>query len=286
MVTHSGTFHADDIFATATLSILLKGNINVVRTRDKATFTKADFLYDVGGEHDPALNHFDHHQPGGAGVRANGVPYAAFGLVWQKFGPELCGSAEVAALVDAKIVQPVDANDNGIDTFSIKDPGGLYVIQNLIYAYRPTWKEDPDYDKAFMQCVEIARGVLAREIKRAQDLHEATNLLESLYQGTADKRVVMLDAQYPWKDFMLAKPEPLYVVSQKDGMWRAECVLKERYSFENRKSFPIAWAGLREAELESASGVKGAMFCHNGRFLVVAQTREAILALVQKALLE
>ena len=36
IATHSGSFHADDLFAVATLSLLLgKENIEVIRTRDE-----------------------------------------------------------------------------------------------------------------------------------------------------------------------------------------------------------------------------------------------------------
>ncbi len=285
LVTHNGTFHADDIFATATLSILCDGNIKVVRTRDPKIIAKGDFVYDVGGEHTPEQNRYDHHQVGGAGVRENGVPYSSFGLIWKHYGEKLCGGIDIANLVDQKIVQPIDANDNGVDTFSLKNAGGLYVIQNFLYAFRPTWKEPAEYDKAFLKCVDFAKMLLQREIVRAQAQVEAKNIVESFYEKAQDKRIVELDAQYPWKDFILQYPEPLYIVSPKDGMWRIECVLKERYSFENRKSLPESWAGLRDEMLENVTGVQGASFCHNGRFLVVAKTRVAILALANKALL-
>ncbi|MCC6323797.1 MYG1 family protein [Candidatus Nomurabacteria bacterium] len=285
LVTHNGTFHADDIFATAALSILCDGNIKVVRTRDTAIMLKADFLYDVGGEYNPITNRYDHHQPGGAGVRANGVPYSSFGLIWKQYGERLCGSMEVADLVDQKIVQPIDANDNGIDTFSLKNAGGLYVIQNFLYAFRPTWKEPAEYDIAFFKCVDFAKILLKREIVRARAQVEAKNIIESFYEKALDKRIIELDAQYPWKDFILQHEEPLYIISPKDGMWRIECVLKERYSFENRKSLPESWAGLRDEALEKVTGVKGASFCHNGRFLIVAKTRVAIIELAKKALL-
>ena len=114
-VTHNGAFHTDDLFATATLSILNNGNIKIIRTRDSEVFKKADYVYDVGGDYNPINNIFDHHQRGGAGNRENGIPYSSFGLIWKKYGEKICGSKEVADRVERKIVQPIDANDNGID---------------------------------------------------------------------------------------------------------------------------------------------------------------------------
>ena len=69
--THAGKFHADDVFATALLQIL-RPDIKITR----GFVVPDDFdgiVYDVG------YGMFDHHQEPRE-YRANGVPYAAFGL--------------------------------------------------------------------------------------------------------------------------------------------------------------------------------------------------------------
>ena len=48
-VTHNSTFHADDVFATATLSLLFGDDISFTRTRDADIIAGADIVYDVGG---------------------------------------------------------------------------------------------------------------------------------------------------------------------------------------------------------------------------------------------
>ena len=115
IITHSGTFHADDIFACAVLSLHMKNKVKIIRTRDKSIIEKGDYVVDVGGIYDEQINRFDHHQIGGAGKRPNGIPYASFGLVWKKFGPLLCASKEVAEKIDQKLASPIDAEDNGLD---------------------------------------------------------------------------------------------------------------------------------------------------------------------------
>jgi uncharacterized UPF0160 family protein len=40
---------------------------------------------------------------------------------------------------------------------------------------------------------------------------------------------------------------------------------------------------LTDEALEEASGVRGAKFCHNARFIAVASTREAILKMAELA---
>jgi uncharacterized UPF0160 family protein len=135
LVTHNGIFHADDIFATAALSILLDGNIKVVRTRDEELFKKADYIYDVGGIYDESMDKFDHHQHGGAGKRENGVPYAAFGLVWKKYGETITGSKQVAQKIDEHLVQAVDSHDNGIKTYKKEGEVEPYLIERCFSSF-------------------------------------------------------------------------------------------------------------------------------------------------------
>src|SRR4051812_31519904 len=113
VATHSGSFHADDVFALATLA-LLGDPLEVVRTRDPKVMAACDARIDVGFRSDPATGDFDHHQREGAGARPNGIRYASFGLVWREYGARLCdGDAAVAERVDRSLVQAVDANDTG-----------------------------------------------------------------------------------------------------------------------------------------------------------------------------
>lgn len=103
--THGGRFHADDVFSTALLH-MLNPKIKVHRVMDVPKNTKG-IIYDIGrGE-------FDHHQED-ALVRENGVPYAAFGLLWRKFGPVFfvskCTEEQISEAVqrfDESFVQPL-----------------------------------------------------------------------------------------------------------------------------------------------------------------------------------
>ena len=82
IITHSGSFHTDDIFACAALSILLEDDdmpLEIIRTRDQEVIKSLDkeegYVVDVGGVYNEEENKFDHHQPGGAGKRPNGIEY-------------------------------------------------------------------------------------------------------------------------------------------------------------------------------------------------------------------
>jgi len=171
LITHNGSFHADDLFATAVLSILNKGNIKIIRTRDLEVIAKGDYVYDVGGIYDPENNRFDHHQKGGAGARENGIPYSSFGLIWKKYGEQLCESKEVADHIDKKIVQPIDAIDNGVDIVKpIFDGIMPYGAEQIFFVHTPTWKEkNVNIDLVFKEQSEEISKLLLREIEVAKD---------------------------------------------------------------------------------------------------------------------
>jgi uncharacterized UPF0160 family protein len=285
LVTHDGAFHADDLFATAVLSILNKGNVKIIRTRDPKMFKKGDYVYDVGGEYNPDKKIFDHHQKEGAGKRENGIPYASFGLVWKTYGEQICKNKEVANKIDEKLVQAIDATDNGINLFDVKGNVAPYNIQDILFAFRPSWKEKQDNDSCFLGLLPFVVKIINREIIKTRDELEASSFVKKAYDEAKDKKVIIIESNYPWGDTIEKYTEPLYIVSTKNDLWRAEAVRKDKNNFETRKPFPESWAGKRDEEMVKETGVQDAVFCHNGRFLIVAKSKEGIMALVQKALI-
>ncbi len=294
IITHSGNFHTDDVFAVTALTILLDNRgekYEIVRTRDLEIIKTGDFVVDVGWEYDPDNNRFDHHQEGGAGTRENGIPYSSFGVVWKKYGKELCGSQEAADVIDKRFGHPVDAADNGIDTYKKAVDGMLpYIIHNITLVFRPTWKEGEDGtrndDSAFMDFVGFARKVLVREITNAKDDASGAALVRDAYEKATDKRIIIIDGHYPWEGVLGDYPEPLYVVKpdrQNGGKWKVKAVRDDAYTFENRKSLPEEWAGKRGEELARVTGVEDAVFCHSKRFIAVAGSKDGSLALAKLA---
>lgn len=291
IVTHSGNFHADDVFAVATLSLYFDGDIEVERTRDKETIEAADIVVDVGGEYDPETKRFDHHQPGGAGERENGIPYAGFGLVWKHYGAEVAGSKEAQEHIDDTLVQAVDATDNGVDLCEQKTFEGVMPtsLNAVVGAFRPTWKEDVDTRfERFMQLVAWAKKLLERKVAHAQAGIEARAKVLEYYEQADDKRVVVMEQSLPWARTLTEKEEPLFVVYPKpeSDEWRVQAVPVELGDFDNRADLPEAWAGKEGQELIDETGVETAVFCHRGLFLAVARTKEDVLEMVEIALEE
>ncbi|OHA18411.1 MAG: hypothetical protein A2664_00505 [Candidatus Taylorbacteria bacterium RIFCSPHIGHO2_01_FULL_46_22b] len=291
IVTHSGSFHTDDVFAVATLLLLLEKKpveVRVIRSREQAVIDQADFAVDVGNIYDPAANRFDHHQTGGAGMRDNKVPYAAFGLLWKQFGVEISGSAEISARVDRVLVQPIDYGDNlGLPLAPLVPDVYPYTLDRIISAFGSTYEEKKvEIDAVFLELVAFAKRIIQREIVKAVALEHASSAVKRAYIDASDKRVVVLDEEYPWYDTLSNYPEPLFVVfpDEKSGNWGISAVRVSLHEFKNRRDFPVAWAGKRAKDLAEVSGVSDAVFCHNRLFFAVAKSKEGAITLAERAL--
>lgn len=286
VVTHNGAFHADDVFACAFLSLLHGGNIEIVRSRDPFVWETADYVLDVGGAYDTEKKRFDHHQEGGAGSRLNGTPYSSVGLLWKEYGEQYVGSEYVARVIDERLIQAIDAGDNGVETFTTTGVVTPYIIQDAIVAFRPKWNEDRTQDECFLEAVEFAKGVLVREIEFAKSEQEGKRFAEEAYQNAEDKRIVVLEGHYPWYEALQSHPEPLFLVKPDragEGKWKIEAVRDNAHTLKNRKDLPRSWAGKMGEDLARISGVPGALFCHNKLFVAVAASKEAALHMARIA---
>ena len=104
--THGGKFHADDIFSSA---LLLYLNPEIQITRGNQVPEEYDgIVFDIG------RGAYDHHQKDSR-VRENGIPYAAFGLLWEELGTEILGEELAEKL--KKYNQKVTFLGDGVPVF-------------------------------------------------------------------------------------------------------------------------------------------------------------------------
>ncbi|MDP9249501.1 MAG: MYG1 family protein [bacterium] len=288
LITHNGSFHADDIFAAAALSIYLEAkgqDFEIIRTRDMEVIKTGDYVFDVGGIYNEEKNLFDHHQKEGAGKNPYGIEYSSLGLVWKKFGVEIAGSEKAAKILEKRLCAPVDAWDNGQDLVESRHEVAPYYVQNIFFAMMPTWKEaELHIDDVFLECVALAKNIWKREIIQAAHMAEAEAEVIAAYEQATNKSIIVLDKSYPFEHTLINFPEPLYVVyPRKMGDWGVKAVRKSPKSFESRKNLPASWGGLQDAELAKVSGVPDAVFCHRALFTAAAKTKEGAVKLAQIA---
>jgi len=282
IATHNGNFHADDVFSIAALKRIIP-SFKLIRTRDAALIAKADIVLDVGGEYDADTDRFDHHQRGGAGARENGIPYSSFGLIWQKYGLEICqGDQDVANAVDAGLVSTIDAIDCGHVDGVVQ---GISLSQTIAM-FNPTWQEESHFDTCFDEALEFASRVLARFIASANGGISAKAIVAEAIENAEDPRVIILEKYIPWKRTVIAlSEEALYMVyPSQTGQWRIQTVPVELGSFEDRKSLPQPWAGLSDDALKEVTGIDDAMFCHNGCFIAGAESFDSTMKMASIAL--
>lgn len=283
---HSGDFHPDDVFAIAILRLLYP-KLKVIRTREQKIYSTADARVDVGQKYNFKTLDFDHHQPKGAGVRKNKIPYASVGLIWRHFGHKLA-SHKAWEIIDKNIIQPIDANDNGIKLYksALAEP---YSIGNVIDSFNPNWREEKkDYDKRFEEAVCFATTLMKREIFAAEgaaaiesDVH-INNIINNAIKHR--QGYVVFVRYIPWRVLIDRIKSIKYVIFPEGKSWIVRAVPKNLNSFESKKLLPQSWAGLRDAELARISGVDDAIFCHKNRFIAAAQSREGAVLMAKISL--
>ncbi len=282
IATHNGNFHADDVFSVAAMKYIFP-TFELVRTRDLELINKADVVIDVGGIYDPETNRFDHHQRGGAGERENGIPYSSFGIIWKKYGAQICGgNQDIANAVDGGLVSTIDAVDCG----HVQGVQEGISLSQTIGMFNPTWEEDNHVDACFDEAVVFASRVLARFVAAASGGISAKAIVAKAIENAEDPRVIVLEQYTPWKKTVVNLSEQaLYVVyPAQTGEWRIQTVPTEHGSFENRKPLPASWAGLSDAALQEVTGIDDAMFCHNGLFIAGSRSFASTMKMAAMAL--
>ena len=268
--THSGKFHADDVFSAA---LLLYLNPEITITRGNRVPEDFDgIVFDIG------RGRYDHHQKDSR-VRENGIAYAAFGLLWEELGAEILGE-ELAQKFDESFVQPLDNNDN---------TGEKNELASLIGNFNPTWDAEGSNDEAFFQAVSVAGMILENKFDRYRGNERADKRVEEIYERhmqafhdrekhSEDAKILILPEFVPCQKFLSETPVAFVIFPSSRGGYCIQPQKKE-YSMNYKCSFPPEWLGLENEELKAATGLKTANFCHKGGFIMtVDDVNDAISA--------
>lgn len=260
--THSGKFHADDVFSSA---LLLYLNPEITITRGNKVPDDFDgIVFDIG------RGRYDHHQKDSR-IRENGISYAAFGLLWEDLGCEILGD-ELAEKFDEAFVQPLDNNDN---------TGEKNELASLIGSFNPSWDENGRTDEAFFRAVSVAGMILENKFARYLGNERADKRIEEVLETrdqTGDSRILVLPEFIPCQK-RLSETEVAFVIFPSNrGVYCIQPQKKE-YSLNYKCSFPSEWLGLENEELQKETGLSSATFCHKGGFLMsVGDLSDAIRA--------
>lgn len=246
--THGGKFHADDVFSAA---LLLYINPEIVISRGNKVPEDFDgIVFDIG------RGRYDHHQKDSR-VRENGVPYAAFGLLWEALGKEILGE-ELAEKLDESFIQPLDINDN---------TGEKNELATLIGNFNPPWDAKGGSDEAFFQAVSVAGMILENKFERYRGNARADQRVEQVLEEHNPKNRILVLPEFIPCQKALDETEIAFVIfpSNRGGY----CIQpqKREYSMNYKCSFPSQWLGLEGAEellkqIAGARGIPSVRICH------------------------
>lgn len=284
--THDGKFHTDEVCAVALL-LRIFPEAKIVRTRNTDVLKTCDILVDVGGTFDSRENHFDHHQPGGAGEWKDGTKLSSFGLIWEAYSHKIgCPDFETVFALQRILVIPVDARDNGQQPE--RRPRDIPSLADFIDVLNSAWDETShDEDAAFMEAVAFAKRYLERIIIRAESQHQAAELVRAAIAKSRSSRLIILEQGLPWHEVIITEsPDTHFVVLPGGkGEWLVQAVpVKLGTQQPLRKRLPIEWAGLKDRALTDVTGVPDAVFAHNEGHIAVASSLAGALELAKQAI--
>lgn len=295
LVTHSGGFHADELLSSVVLTRLFP-DATLVRSRDPDWITPAEgrIIYDVGRIYSPESRVFDHHQRPNP-LRPDDLPYSSFGLIWHHYGQDYLRAcavpeADVEAIhraLDQGFVLPIDLMDNGALEPSVAGPLSGMTLPVLLETLKPVFDDrSPDADDtAFHAALAVARAFVEAAVRNKAAKRRAESIVATAITAAGDSPVLELPSGMPFRPTIekMGADHLLFVIHPRDTDWALNTIRKNADTFDSRADLPEAWAGLTDSALEEASGVIGARFCHNARFIAVAATRDAILEMARLA---
>lgn len=262
--THGGKFHSDDVFSAALLTYL---NPDIELTRGTEVPEGYDGLvFDIGG------GAFDHHQKD-ARKRENGNPYAAFGLLWEKYGAQILGE-EDARHLDSHMIEAMDLSDN---------TGCENPMAELISTFNPSWDSPKNKDDAFAEAVLFARTILERKFEHILGAQRAEIVVKKALEK-AKKRVLILSEYAPWKKAVKGTDILFVVFPSYRGGFCAQAVPSPEHDNELLLPFPESWRGADAEGLREASGIPTLDFCHNSGFLLAGRRFDDVMQACYKTM--
>ena len=287
LITHSSTFHPDDVFSTMFLSKIIENPI-VCRTNNPDLAPRDAIVYDIG------FGKFDHHGTD-ARIRSNSpLKYCSFGLLWEEYGKaflekiDSIDKEKIFKAIEEKLVMQIDGIDNGIFP-KIEAPYKLTDLDKIIDLFNLAWDEEKDNDENFMDAINIAEIIFDRMIIKENAKIKASYEVEKLLNTSKDG-ILILDKYMPYQEAVfdsinpIAKDIKVVIFPSNRGGYSVKPLTISKESKELKVNFTKAWHGLHDEELAKISGIETARFIHLSGFLGCTNTLEDAIKLAQNAI--
>ncbi len=279
VVTHSGKFHADDVLAWALLRQFhpQSSTLSLIRTRDTTTIESADIVFDVGGIYDPARGRFDHHQNEYTG------PLSSAGMVLLWLFESKWIEPKLRQWLDDSIVSYVDDVDNG----RVEERPSVPCFSRMVDLFNAPANTLEEFDQQFQIASNMALGMVQGLQSKYNKEQAATQTVLHAMNGHREFNNLMEFSEYlSWKGTYYANggaehPTEFVLYPSMHETCQVSAIPPTIDSFDQKRSFPQEWAGLRDEELTAVTGVPS-IFCHKNRFIAVFETRDAAIEAMKR----
>uniref|UniRef100_A0A1E1XHJ2 Putative secreted protein n=1 Tax=Amblyomma aureolatum TaxID=187763 RepID=A0A1E1XHJ2_9ACAR len=310
--THNGSFHCDEVLAISMLRLLPEfKDATLVRSRDMQVLNTCDVVVDVGYVYDPSRLRFDHHQPSFNEYFSENhtvTRLSSAGAVYKHFGKriikEIYGVTDEEDINDVyeavyqRLIESVDAEDNGVP---IANAPQNYAVNTALSArigrMNPSWVDtNADVFQLFLDAMEVAIAEFDYHVNNYIRVHLAAKpkfleVYKNRLQVHESGLVIETPRGMPFLHYLHRMEEAEQIPAEKrlafymnyevaTQQWRATCIGDSKHKFSCRMRFPERLSGLKDAELQKASGIPGLQFIHRAGFTCGGATKESILQLI------
>lgn len=264
----------------------------VIRTRSAALLEKAQrhpeiFVLDVGGKYEKNLLNLDHHQASMTDTWEDGTPYSSTGLAWrwlQENGHLSSLDAGIQAEMEATLIRPLDAHDNGV---ALCDEG------NIVEAFNRSSGDNADQARQFAKSVDFLSEVLENNIYLCSLKLQSKQVLEKAWEKAKDnnENFVILEESLAYSDGTGLLKEVSNDQAQMAG-WPGK---GNRYTvislsgnegrFSSKCPVPEAWRGQMDFEVVIENQKIPMIFAHKTGFMCIVKGGPKEARMVAKAVI-
>lgn len=301
LVTHNGTFHYDEILATAILKKIYK-DAEVVRSRDPKVVDGGDIVYDVGGVFDPETNRFDHHQQSFTSTFSarHTVKLSSAGLIYKYFDAKLFQlynfdqSNDLYETIRLKIYDTfflyADAMDNGVNIHGDIIPRTLASLVSGFNVYDCTDPRELEerQNAQFLKALEIVAVDLENYLRYIFNDY-IVSFNDILQEMVAAHGEIYITNRKAAPQLIFDVDEKLgrnikFIIYKNRGECRILALPVARGSFTSRVPLLEPWRGLRDEELSRVAGIEQCIFVHATGFTGANRTIEGAIKMCEKTL--
>ncbi len=320
IVTHSNSFHADEIVATALLMNYFFKNkelyflqeeevqkfdfdedkkenlVYFIRTRDdllleKAKKDKGVFLLDVGGDYNEAQLNFDHHQRAFSKTWSDGTPFSTAGLIFEYLKNNQLIKMKNGVLEKfTQWIKSIDKHDNGIEAsnFSL-----------FISAYNRVGKYNTSLQQ-FKKAYSFSDNVISNVIHEYTAENDIGEQIKEAWLNTRDKsseeygnKTAILRVSNSFHNCSrmlkeISSGEADYIAIPGAGnRYTIKSVPLDDNPFSIKNPLPEQWRGREKILLETPEGRKiKLLFVHKSGYMCSLEGKRDDVVLFTKGLVD